>query len=100
MFAGVTSSGRATCPNTEMRRRDRRWDRQTAKRQTDVDGPFDILGRLGDEETLNVRLELQLRSRVDRQTTVVRVRLASFDGDQQQLQPHETQPVNSTHATT
>ena len=26
MFAGVTSSSRATCPNTEMRRRDRRWD--------------------------------------------------------------------------
>jgi len=24
MFAGVTSSSRATCPNTEMRRRDRR----------------------------------------------------------------------------
>ena len=26
MFAGVSSSSRATCPNTEMRRRDRRWD--------------------------------------------------------------------------
>ena len=26
MFASVTSSSRATCPNTEMRRRDRRWD--------------------------------------------------------------------------
>jgi len=26
MFTGVTSSSRATCPNTEMRRRDRRWD--------------------------------------------------------------------------
>jgi len=26
MFAGVTSSSRATCPNTEMRRRDRRCD--------------------------------------------------------------------------
>ena len=26
MFAGVMSSSRATCPNTEMRRRDRRWD--------------------------------------------------------------------------
>jgi len=26
MFAGVTSSSRATCPNTEMRRRDKRWD--------------------------------------------------------------------------
>ena len=25
MFAGVTSSSRVTCPNTEMRRRDRRW---------------------------------------------------------------------------
>jgi len=25
MFAGVTSSSRATCPNTEMRRRDMRW---------------------------------------------------------------------------
>jgi len=25
-FASVTSSSRATCPNTEMRRRDRRWD--------------------------------------------------------------------------
>jgi len=26
MFAGVTSPSRATCPNTEMRRLDRRWD--------------------------------------------------------------------------
>ena len=26
MFAGVTSSSRATCPNTEMHRQDRRWD--------------------------------------------------------------------------
>jgi len=26
MFAGVLSSSRATCPNTEMCRRDRRWD--------------------------------------------------------------------------
>jgi len=26
MFAGMTSSSRATFPNTEMRRRDRRWD--------------------------------------------------------------------------
>ena len=26
MFAGVTPSSRATCPNTEMRRRDRRWN--------------------------------------------------------------------------
>ena len=26
MFAGVSSSSRATCPNTELRRRDRRWD--------------------------------------------------------------------------
>jgi len=26
MFAGVTSSSRATCPNTELRRRDRRSD--------------------------------------------------------------------------
>jgi len=26
MFAGVMSSSRATFPNTEMRRRDRRWD--------------------------------------------------------------------------
>ena len=26
MFAGVSSSSRATCPNTEMRRRERRWD--------------------------------------------------------------------------
>ena len=26
MFSGVSSSSRATCQNTEMRRRDRRWD--------------------------------------------------------------------------
>jgi len=26
MFAGVSSSSQATCPNTEMRRRDRRYD--------------------------------------------------------------------------
>ena len=26
MFAGVSSSSRATCPNTEMRRQDRRYD--------------------------------------------------------------------------
>ena len=26
MFAGVSSSSRAICPNTEMRRRERRWD--------------------------------------------------------------------------
>ena len=26
MFTGVSSSNQATCPNTEMRRRDRRWD--------------------------------------------------------------------------
>ena len=26
MFAGVLSSGRATCPNTEVSQRDRRWD--------------------------------------------------------------------------
>jgi len=32
MFAGVTSSSRATCANTEMRRRDRRWNSDSGVR--------------------------------------------------------------------
>ena len=31
MFAGVSSSSRATCPNTEMRRRDKRWDNDSGQ---------------------------------------------------------------------
>jgi len=34
MFAGVTSSSRATCPNTEMRRQDRRWDNEVRPHAT------------------------------------------------------------------
>jgi len=61
--------------------------------------PFDVLGGLGDEEALNVRLQLKLGSRVDRQTTVIRVGLARFNGDQQQLETHETQSKNTqTHS--
>ena len=59
----------------------------------DSDGPFDVLSGFGNEESLNVRLQLQFRSRIDRQTTVISVRLTSFNGDQQQLETRKTQPI-------
>jgi len=31
MFAGVSSSSPATCPNTQMCRRDRRWDSEVRR---------------------------------------------------------------------
>jgi len=62
-----------------------------------TDWPFDVLCGLGYKESLNARLEFQLVTRVDGQTAVVCVGLASFNGDQQQFETDEAQPDSNRH---
>jgi len=56
--------------------------------------PFDVVGRLGDEESLEVEIDLDARLRVDGDRHVDAVVAGDLNRDQQQVQLDETEPVH------
>ena len=50
--------------------------------------PFDVVGRLCNEEALDVRLDLDVESGIDGEKAFLAVRSSRLNGYQQQLQLH------------
>jgi len=57
--------------------------------------PFDVVRRLGDEESLRVAVEFELVSGVDGDVGLRAVLITTFDSDQQQTQLDETEPAHT-----
>ena len=56
--------------------------------------PFDVVGGLGDEESLRVAVKFEFRSRIDRNARLSAVLVASLDRNQQKIQFNETEPAH------
>ena len=77
---------------------ERKWEycKQFPHIYNSKNGPFDVVGGLGEEEALRVGLNDEGGSRVDGQRTVGAGVASALHGDQQQLQLAETQPIHAT----
>jgi len=73
-------------------------DRQTGARAGVSIVPFDVVGRLGDEESLRVAVKFEFIARVDGDIRLRSVLVASLDRYQQQTQLDEAEPVTCTQS--
>jgi len=70
------------------------WQRPNAEVYwTQADVPFDVVRRLGNEESLEVQVDFDARVGVDGDGRVDAVVSGNLNSDQQQVQLDETEPV-------
>jgi len=60
--------------------------------------PFDVVRRLGDEESLKVQVDLNRRIRINGNSRVDAVISGELNGDQQQIELDETEPAHTEPA--